>query len=93
MHFSSNRQGSANQEARISGTGWSASNNDLDQWIMIDIETLSIIQEIITRGHLYAEEWVTKYSVGKNIHKFIIGNALICFYLIVIYIEKNVCFA
>ena len=56
--------GSEGHNCRISRGGWAASQNDVEQWLMIDLGTIAIIQEIITRRSLSTDEWVTHYSIG-----------------------------
>ena len=49
-------------ESRISGEGWMAMQHDNEPWIMVDLETVAIIQQIITRKII--DTWVTEYSIG-----------------------------
>ena len=58
--------GKESYECRMSRGGWSTSQNDIEQWLMIDIGTIAIIQEIITKKSLNNDEWVSQYSIGTT---------------------------
>ena len=52
---------------------WVALNNDIYQWLQVDLRTYTTVTRIATQGSSDWNEWVTKYSLqysedGVNFH-------------------------
>ena len=52
---------------------WSSLNNDIYQWLQVDIGTYTTVTRIATQGRSDMEQWVTKYRLqysedGVNFH-------------------------
>ena len=46
--------------------GWSALQNDLDQWLQVDLGSYTTVTRIATQGRNAYNEWVTKYILQYN---------------------------
>ena len=60
------------QEGNKKGA-WSSLNNDIYQWLQVDIGTYTTVTRIATQGRSDMEQWVTKYRLqysedGVNFH-------------------------
>ena len=54
---------------------WSSLNNDIYQWLQVDIGTYTTVTRIATQGRSDMEQWVTKYRLqysedGVNFHLY-----------------------
>ena len=43
--------------------GWSAKNNNLNQWIQVDLLTKTTVTQIATQGRNADNQWVKKYRI------------------------------
>ena len=62
------------QEGNKKGA-WSSLNNDIYQWLQVDIGTYTTVTRIATQGRSDMEQWVTKYRLqysedGVNFHLY-----------------------
>ena len=70
------------RRARLNGVkvglkrgSWSASNNNLYQWLQVDLEKYTTVTRIATQGRSDISQWVTKYRLqysdeGVNFHLY-----------------------
>ena len=54
---------------------WSSLNNDIYQWLQVDLRTYTTVTRIATQGRSDMEQWVTKYRLqysedGVNFHLY-----------------------
>ena len=52
---------------------WSSLNNDINQWLQVDLRTYTTVTRIATQGRSDVNQWVTKYRLqysedGVNFH-------------------------
>lgn len=42
---------------------WTASRNDVDQWIQVDLASYTKVTGVATQGRSFGNDWVTKYKL------------------------------
>ena len=77
--------------------GWSAKNNNLNQWIQVDLLTKTTVTQMATQGRNAYNQWVKKYRIqysddgvnfsfyqipGQNFPKVHCRNMLVFFYVL-----------
>ena len=43
--------------------GWSALNNDFNQWLQVDLGTVNRVTRVATQGRNGLDQWVTRYRL------------------------------
>ena len=60
--------GRLNFAARSGKAGsWSVKKNDVNQWLQIDLGTLTTVTKVATQGRQDASQWVKSYSLSHSL--------------------------
>ena len=46
---------------------WAAKNNDVNQWLQIDLGTPTTVTKVATQGRQVGNEWITSYSLSYSL--------------------------
>ena len=46
---------------------WAAKKNDVNQWLQIDLATLTTVTKVATQGRQDSDEWITSYSLSYSL--------------------------
>ena len=63
-----------NKEAKLARLSdesgyWQAKQKDIDQWLQVDLGTVTIVTKLATQGSISKNEWVERFALSYSIRK------------------------